>query len=59
MGLGCGARGVQILDLVEELREAFTLPIVFVSHRPADVGRLASDIAEFAGAGPLVARPAA
>ena len=52
------ARGGQILDLVEELREAFTLPIVFVSHRAADVGRLASDVAEFAGPGPLVARAA-
>jgi len=52
------ARGGQILDLVEEIREAYTLPIIFVSHRAAEVGRLASDVAEFAGTGRLVTRPA-
>jgi molybdate transport system ATP-binding protein len=35
-----------ILQLIETLRDAFAVPIVFVSHRASEVERLASDIAE-------------
>ncbi len=36
-----------ILNLIEALRDAFAIPIIFVSHRASEVERLASDIAEF------------
>jgi molybdate transport system ATP-binding protein len=39
------ARRQDILNLIETLRDAFAIPIVFVSHRVSEVERLASDIA--------------
>jgi molybdate transport system ATP-binding protein len=39
------ARRVEILSYIEKLRDAFAIPIVFVSHRFSEVERLASDIA--------------
>jgi molybdate transport system ATP-binding protein len=39
------ARRRDILQLIETLRDAFAIPIVFVSHRVSEVERLASDIA--------------
>ncbi len=41
------ARRLDILNLIETLRDAFAIPIIFVSHRVSEVERLASDIAEF------------
>lgn len=41
------ARRQDILALIETLRDAFAIPIIFVSHRASEVERLASDIAEF------------
>jgi molybdate transport system ATP-binding protein len=41
------ARRQDILHLIEALRDAFAIPIIFVSHRVSEVERLASDIAEF------------
>jgi molybdate transport system ATP-binding protein len=40
------SRRRDILRLIETLRDAFAIPIVFVSHRASEVERLASDIAE-------------
>lgn len=40
------ARRRDILQLIETLRDAFAIPIVFVSHRASEVERLASDVAE-------------
>ena len=39
------ARRMEILSYIEKLRDAFAIPIVFVSHRLSEVERLASDIA--------------
>jgi molybdate transport system ATP-binding protein len=39
------ARRRDILGLIEQLRDAFAIPIVFVSHQAGEVERLASDIA--------------
>jgi molybdate transport system ATP-binding protein len=39
------ARRHDILQLIETLRDAFAIPIIFVSHRVSEVERLASDIA--------------
>jgi molybdate transport system ATP-binding protein len=39
------ARRAEILNYIEKLRDAFAIPIVFVSHRLSEVERLASDIA--------------
>ncbi len=39
------ARRRDILQLIETLRDAFAIPIIFVSHRVSEVERLASDIA--------------
>ena len=39
------ARRRDILGLIEQLRDAFAIPIIFVSHRAGEVERLASDIA--------------
>jgi molybdate transport system ATP-binding protein len=39
------ARRFEILGYIEKMREAFSIPIVFVSHRISEVERLASDIA--------------
>jgi molybdate transport system ATP-binding protein len=39
------ARRSEILAYIEKLRDAFAIPIIFVSHRPSEVERLASDIA--------------
>ncbi len=38
------ARRHDILSLIETLRDAFAIPIIFVSHRVSEVERLASDI---------------
>jgi len=38
-------RRMDILDCIEKMRDAFAIPIVFVSHRVSEVERLASDIA--------------
>jgi molybdate transport system ATP-binding protein len=35
----------EILAYIEKLRDAFAIPMIFVSHRPSEVERLASDIA--------------
>jgi molybdate transport system ATP-binding protein len=40
------ARRRDILQCIEALRDAFAIPIVFVSHRASEVERLASDVAE-------------
>jgi molybdate transport system ATP-binding protein len=39
------ARRMDILGYIEKLRDAFSIPIVFVSHRVSEVERLASDVA--------------
>ena len=39
------ARRRDILGLIEQLRDAFAIPIIFVSHQVGEVERLASDIA--------------
>ncbi len=39
------ARRQDILHLIETLRDAFAIPIIFVSHSVSEVERLASDIA--------------
>jgi molybdate transport system ATP-binding protein len=39
------ARRRDILGLIEQLRDAFAIPIVFVSHRAGEVERLASEVA--------------
>jgi molybdate transport system ATP-binding protein len=39
------ARRLDILSYIEKLRDAFSIPIIFVSHRVSEVERLASDIA--------------
>jgi len=38
-------RRMEILSYIEKMRDAFAIPIVFVSHRISEVERLASDIA--------------
>ena len=43
------ARRRDILGLIETVRDAFAIPIVFVSHRLSEVDRLASDIAMLDG----------
>lgn len=40
------ARRQEILALIEKLRDAFAIPIVFVSHRASEVERLADEIAD-------------
>jgi molybdate transport system ATP-binding protein len=39
------ARRMDILGYIEKMRDAFSIPIIFVSHRLSEVERLASDIA--------------
>jgi len=39
------ARRRDILGLIEQLRDAFAIPMIFVSHQAGEVERLASDIA--------------
>jgi molybdate transport system ATP-binding protein len=39
------ARRFDILGYIEKMRDAFSIPILFVSHRISEVERLASDIA--------------
>jgi molybdate transport system ATP-binding protein len=39
------ARRVDILGYIERMRDAFAIPIIFVSHRVSEVERLASDVA--------------
>jgi molybdate transport system ATP-binding protein len=41
------ARRLDILSYIEKMRAAFSIPIVFVSHRTSEVERLATDIAVF------------
>jgi molybdate transport system ATP-binding protein len=38
-------RRLDILSYVEKMRDAFAIPIIFVSHRVSEVERLASDVA--------------
>ena len=40
------ARRQEILALIEKLRDAFMIPMVFVSHRVSEVERLADEIAD-------------
>ena len=39
------ARRYEILALMETLRDAFRIPMIFVSHRASEVERLANDVA--------------
>lgn len=39
------ARRQEILGLIETLRDAFQIPMIFVSHRGSEVARLATDVA--------------
>jgi molybdate transport system ATP-binding protein len=39
------ARRRDILGLIEQIRDSFAIPIIFVSHQAGEVERLASDIA--------------
>jgi molybdate transport system ATP-binding protein len=39
------ARRLDILGYIEKMRDAFSIPIIFVSHRISEVERLASDVA--------------
>jgi molybdate transport system ATP-binding protein len=39
------ARRLDILGYIEKMRDAFSIPIIFVSHRISEIERLASDIA--------------
>jgi molybdate transport system ATP-binding protein len=39
------ARRMDVLGYIETMRDAFAIPIIFVSHRVSEVERLASDIA--------------
>jgi molybdate transport system ATP-binding protein len=39
------ARRRDILGLIEQLRDALAIPIIFVSHQAGEVERLASDVA--------------
>ncbi len=39
------ARRLDILSYIEKMRDAFSIPTIFVSHRVSEVERLASDIA--------------
>ena len=55
-----------ILRLIETLRDAFAIPIVFVSHQASEVERLASDVAQIesgrlvaVGEAPVRNRPSA
>jgi molybdate transport system ATP-binding protein len=38
-------RRMEILSYIEKLRDAFSIPVIFVSHRNSEVERLASEIA--------------
>jgi molybdate transport system ATP-binding protein len=39
------SRRMDILGYIEKMRDAFAIPIIFVSHRVSEVARLASDVA--------------
>jgi molybdate transport system ATP-binding protein len=39
------ARRRDILGLIEQLRDAFAIPMIFISHQAGEVERLANDIA--------------
>jgi molybdate transport system ATP-binding protein len=43
------ARRMDVLGYVEMMRDAFSIPIIFVSHRTSEVARLASDVAVLDG----------
>jgi molybdate transport system ATP-binding protein len=51
------AKSDQILDMIEELSAALSLPILLVSHRREEVARLASDIASFGADGIVTSSP--
>ena len=40
------ARRDEIMELIERIRDQFTLPILYVSHDRAEVGRLADFVIE-------------
>ena len=50
------ARRRDILQLIETLRDAFAIPIVFVSHQASEVERLASDVAQIESGRVVVAQ---
>ncbi len=50
------ARRLEILQLIERLRDAFAIPIIFVSHRAEEVERLADRIADIGTDGKAVLR---
>lgn len=50
------ARRLEVLELIERLRDAFAIPIVFVSHRREEVERLADRIADVGMGGKTVLR---
>ena len=52
------ARRLEILGLIETLRDAFAIPMIFVSHRGDEVERLASDIAILTPGQEVTSRPA-
>jgi len=51
------ARRMDILSYIEKMRDAFSIPIIFVSHRVSEVERLASDIAVLDGGRLIEMRP--
>jgi molybdate transport system ATP-binding protein len=53
------ARRHEILGLIETLRDTFAIPMIFVSHRPDEVERLASDIAVLSPGRPVEMRAGA
>jgi molybdate transport system ATP-binding protein len=52
------ARRQEILALIEKLRDAFMIPMVFVSHRVSEVERLADEIADVEAGKALAVRRA-
>jgi molybdate transport system ATP-binding protein len=52
------ARRQEILSLIEKLRDAFMIPMVFVSHRASEVERLADEIADIEAGKAVSVRPA-
>ena len=52
-------RRLEILGLIEKLRDAFAIPMIFVSHRLDEVARLASNVAVLAPGAKIVVPPRA
>lgn len=50
-------RRLEILGLIEKLRDAFAIPMIFVSHRLDEVARLASDVAVLTPGRTILLRP--